>query len=418
MPLRISTSWSKIKDNELTPQQRGFKFEKIIESILKNEGLKPKASYKPKGEQIDGSFYWNGQVFLLEAKWTKEPIPASSIYAFKGKLDGKFHTTSGVFLSMGGYGKDVEDTLRTGKSLNIILFLPEDIELFCSGKVKFIEILEFKLREAGDTGKVAVPYKLKEKVSKLIKSKPISKKDEFEGIDFLVISESKKDKIFINKYLEPIIGTFEYSYKIIDIESINGINQIPSFISIYMDSVDLKGIILFVERELYNVNSIKQIHYEIENSSIYTRIKIINFDNKLKQYVELNELKDWNDVFDKKEFQEILNFFRSIKEEYEYDPIQAPVNEAIENTINNIKWNYQIRKAIIPSELKYHPDNEYFNVDDLVDALNEIVTSEATSSYPLDYLKEGEFYYDLDIREYLLENKEKELKRIGWLDNV
>lgn len=105
-----------------TEQKRGFEFENLIFSLLQNANVEPKASYKSRGEQVDGSFFWNGQTFLLEAKWEKKPIPVSSIYAFKGKLDGKFHTTSGIFISVSGFSYDVEDALRFGKSLNILLF--------------------------------------------------------------------------------------------------------------------------------------------------------------------------------------------------------------------------------------------------------------------------------------------------------
>lgn len=34
---------------------------------------------------------------LLEAKWTKNPMPASSLYQFKGKIDGKLAGTLGLF---------------------------------------------------------------------------------------------------------------------------------------------------------------------------------------------------------------------------------------------------------------------------------------------------------------------------------
>lgn len=85
-----------IGGSKFTAQERGYEFEKLIEAKLANEKLEPRASYKPKGEQVDGSFFWEGQTFLLEAKWVNPKIPASSIYAFKGKLDGKFHTTSGI----------------------------------------------------------------------------------------------------------------------------------------------------------------------------------------------------------------------------------------------------------------------------------------------------------------------------------
>jgi hypothetical protein len=52
-----------IDGSKFTPQKRGYEFEKLIEAKLQNEKLEPRASYKPKGEQIDGSFFWEGKTF-------------------------------------------------------------------------------------------------------------------------------------------------------------------------------------------------------------------------------------------------------------------------------------------------------------------------------------------------------------------
>jgi hypothetical protein len=162
-----------IDGSRFSAQERGYEFEKLIEAKLTNEKLEPRASYKAKGEQVDGSFFWEGQTFLLEAKWVKPKIPASSIYAFKGKLDGKFHTTSGIYLAVNGYSNDVEDALKFGKSLNILLFDTSDINLIFNGDVTFLEVLKFKLREAGDTGSLNVPYDLKNKAEKISKAEKL-----------------------------------------------------------------------------------------------------------------------------------------------------------------------------------------------------------------------------------------------------
>jgi hypothetical protein len=41
---------------------------------------------------------------LLEAKWHRDEfeLPASTIYEFKGKVDGKLVGTVGIFISMSG----------------------------------------------------------------------------------------------------------------------------------------------------------------------------------------------------------------------------------------------------------------------------------------------------------------------------
>lgn len=132
-------------------RQRGFAFEKILKECLTHEKMDPRSSYKAEGEQIDGSFFLDGSVFLLEAKWHKDELPASSIYQFKGKVDGKLTGTIGVFISMSGYSKDAVDALTLGKSLNVILFGKEDIDTAIIGG-SFKNILKSKLRIAAEEG--------------------------------------------------------------------------------------------------------------------------------------------------------------------------------------------------------------------------------------------------------------------------
>ncbi|URQ85562.1 restriction endonuclease [Pseudoalteromonas sp. SCSIO 43088] len=135
-------------------RMRGFAFENILNACLQADGLEPRSGYKTEGEQIDGSFFLDGSVFLLEAKWHKDPLPASSIYQFKGKVDGKLFGTLGIFISMSGYSKDAVDALTLGKSLNIVLFGKEDIDSAILGERGFKSILKSKLRIAAEQGVV------------------------------------------------------------------------------------------------------------------------------------------------------------------------------------------------------------------------------------------------------------------------
>ncbi|MEV6689860.1 restriction endonuclease [Micromonospora sp. NPDC051196] len=134
-------------------RQRGQRFEGVLEAMFANAGLDPRTRYRPKGEEIDGSFVFQGRPMLLEAKWTKDPIPASALYQFKGKLDGKLSGTIGVFISMGGYSGDAVDALIAGKSLNLILFDGSEIrEIVRPEGVGIVEALAIKLRAAAEAG--------------------------------------------------------------------------------------------------------------------------------------------------------------------------------------------------------------------------------------------------------------------------
>lgn len=139
---------------DLSPQKRGKKFERLLHKLLEREGLSPDINVRPDGEEIDGSFLLDSRVFLLEAKWHKRPLPASSIYAFRGKVDGKLVGTIGIFISMSGFSPESVDAITYGKEINILLFDREDVEEACSGNSKFSAILREKLRAASQHGTI------------------------------------------------------------------------------------------------------------------------------------------------------------------------------------------------------------------------------------------------------------------------
>ncbi len=99
----------------MTPQIRGRRFEKWLTKLLPQGHLEPRTSFRPKGEEVDGSFLHAGRYCLLEAKWWENTVPASAIYQFKGKVDGKLVGTLGVFISMSGYSGDAVDALQVGR---------------------------------------------------------------------------------------------------------------------------------------------------------------------------------------------------------------------------------------------------------------------------------------------------------------
>lgn len=150
----------KLKDWEKPPasagpawyQDRGRAFERVIRNLLELEELAPKLNLRPTGEQIDGSFLLNDRTFLLEAKWRKDPIPASDLYAFRGKVDGKLVGTVGIFVSMSGYSEDAIDALKFGKEINLILFTGADLRLVADGRVTFKKAMQEKLRYAAEEG--------------------------------------------------------------------------------------------------------------------------------------------------------------------------------------------------------------------------------------------------------------------------
>lgn len=133
-------------------QRRGRELETVLHDLLIIERLDPRTHYRPEGEEVDGSFWLDGRAYLLEAKWHQEPLPASSIYMFKGKVDGKLDGTIGIFISMSGFSEEAVEALSHGKKLNIILFDRNDVEACILGKPPFKALMRRKLRAAAEEG--------------------------------------------------------------------------------------------------------------------------------------------------------------------------------------------------------------------------------------------------------------------------
>lgn len=418
-----------LDESKFTPQKRGFEFEKLIEAKLEAENLEPRASYKPKGEQVDGSFFWEGQTYLLEAKWVKDKLPASSIYAFKGKLDGKFHTTSGVFLAVNGYNEDVEDALKFGKSLNILLFDKNDISLIFNNEVSFLDVLKFKLREAGDTGSLNVPYKLKKRVENISESQELrfinlssfTKKYEKQtsSEDLLIFVEGQSDVPLIDNLLKPLESDFSLSYKIVVLEGSANIRQLPSLLNLYAKYHQTKALIVFLDDDqatLQMKSIIENITDQLENSSIPVDTKFFFVDEKLKSKLQATDkiiLKESSKHFTKSQvFNELYTFIRNITEDY-YDPeVDIPM-DGFNATMDRAEWDYDKSEITFSEDIGY--DTTIDNIEDLIEYLNEAMVSEMNGRMPLFWLKEQDYLdYDTDAREYLHQYYYDELEKLKW----
>lgn len=413
-----------VDGKKFSPQVRGFELEKLIYSILEIENLEPRSGYKPEGEQIDGSFFWNGQTFLLEAKWVEKPLPASSIYSFKGKLDGKFHTTSGVFISINGYSEDVEDALKFGKSLNIILFDRNDMNLVFNGRVSFLKILKFKLRQAGDTGSLLVPYDLKEKAKEISHIQPtqILKFEEFLNTeaktkiidDLLVFVEGKLDIPLIKNFIEPINHKYSFSYRIESLNGANNIRQLPSLLNLYGDHKKTKAVIVILDEDqnANNLNAvIDNVNKQLQNSSVYIRTIFLFIPKHLK--IKLKSEQKIEILQKEQVFEQLEAFVSQIEEDY-YDPeIDIPI-EALKGAMSTLTWNYSENNLQGTDEYHDMPF-EIESLEELIEYLEEKIVNALNGEMPLYWLKsQTDFDYRYEVQEFLLEYYSEEIQKLGW----
>jgi hypothetical protein len=201
-------------------RRRGFAFEHLLNQLFTMSDLDPRAGYRPAGEQIDGSIYLDGRVYLLEAKWHADPLPASTLYQFKGKVDGKLAGTIGIFISMSGYAKDAIDALILGKGLNIILLDRRDMDAAILRGLGVKNVLKLKLRKAVEEGAIYFPVEGELVTAEETRAIEIEhlwfdhliggvlsrQPDQPRAADLLIVCEGDVDRVVIATLAERILG--------------------------------------------------------------------------------------------------------------------------------------------------------------------------------------------------------------------
>jgi len=137
------------------PQRRGYDFQDILLELAKTSSLQVTKPFTVKGEQIDGAIKYDGEHYLVEAKWQDAAAANEAVYQFAGKVFGKMYGR-GLFVSVHGYSNNVVTSLVTGKSINTVLIDGQDITLVLERHLSFDEMLDKKVKAAQTKGLIYV----------------------------------------------------------------------------------------------------------------------------------------------------------------------------------------------------------------------------------------------------------------------
>jgi hypothetical protein len=137
-------------------QKRGYALERFLNEFFFAHGLSPRGSFRTVGEQIDGSFEWQGFTYLVEARWRSKPTDASDLLVLRGKAE-KSDWTRGLFISINGFSELVSETHRIGRKANLIAMSGQDLVLILERRWPLAEALRVKLRHTGESGAVYLP---------------------------------------------------------------------------------------------------------------------------------------------------------------------------------------------------------------------------------------------------------------------
>ncbi len=139
-------------------QARGYELEKLLIELFKAHDLDYIGSRRTAHEQIDGSFFFRGFTYLVEARWRQGKPTIGDLADFKFKVDGKIDSTRGLFLSMAGFDDEVLNHFasNSGKRRNVIYMTGQDLALIFGGYIGLIDALLMKINAAESRGEYLI----------------------------------------------------------------------------------------------------------------------------------------------------------------------------------------------------------------------------------------------------------------------
>ncbi|MGD0568610.1 MAG: hypothetical protein ABSA78_09415 [Candidatus Sulfotelmatobacter sp.] len=159
-----SQQLARLKDNflalalESDRNAAGLALEKLLNELFEIFDLRPRQPFRVMGEQIDGSFELQGQVYLLESKWEKYPLPESDLLIFRGKIEGKSTFTRGVFIALNDISGPARDAITRGKAPSFFVMNGHDLMMVLGETIELTDFLCKRVRLLAEEGCVCVPF--------------------------------------------------------------------------------------------------------------------------------------------------------------------------------------------------------------------------------------------------------------------
>lgn len=142
---------------KLAPQERGYAFEKFLTALFNTFDMQARSSFRLVGEQIDGSIEFEGNTYLIEAKWQNVLVGNTELLALHGKVGGKATWSRGIFISYSGFSKEGLEAFSRGRPTNLIAVTGQDLYFILEGGMPLDQMIRLKSRLAAEEGRAYIP---------------------------------------------------------------------------------------------------------------------------------------------------------------------------------------------------------------------------------------------------------------------
>jgi len=139
-------------------QKAGYDFEKWFYALAVYSEMDARPSFKDSnGRQIDGSLTIDGTTFLIETKFTKDPIGSDDIDSFYSKIMRKADNTMGIMISISGYNENAIKNASRDRTPILLLDHSHIFNFILTDVMSLEEVIGRVKRHASQTGKSFLP---------------------------------------------------------------------------------------------------------------------------------------------------------------------------------------------------------------------------------------------------------------------
>lgn len=152
---QLRAEYLELLANKTSRQQRGYALERILAELSRLSQLETTEAFRVVGEQVDGAVKFDGEHYLIEAKWQERSASNEPVYQFAGKVTGKLYGR-GLFISVNGFSPEVVRSLVIGKEIQTLFIDGEDLILVLEGHLNMREMIDRKVKAAQTKGLIYV----------------------------------------------------------------------------------------------------------------------------------------------------------------------------------------------------------------------------------------------------------------------
>jgi hypothetical protein len=129
----------------LNPEERGNRFQDLMNRIFKYYCEESKGDFNRTGEQIDGLFYLEKHWWYVEVRWRKEKANAADVSVLRDRARRAFGgDTKALFISFNGFSEDCLTSMTGNGDERVILMDGYDLRCVLDCQVAFDVLLAEK----------------------------------------------------------------------------------------------------------------------------------------------------------------------------------------------------------------------------------------------------------------------------------